>query len=182
MKLKIKKYFFIFLLSELLLSYAPAYAQPADVYDYSQKAGVSAQIEKYLCAPSRVAQSQTKVLTTGGTYTDRTAQQQYAAANNSNSGDLYNCINRLYTFAIILASVIGVFFIVIAGYVYIGSDGNSESVEKAKSILAGGINSVPGSPHFEDQALMYTECKFKDVLFYKEDVMKKAERTYHPGE
>jgi acyl-homoserine-lactone acylase len=52
---------------------------------------------------------------------------------------------------------------------------------RAKSILAGGINSVPGSPHFDDQALMYSECKFKDVLFYKEDVMKMAERTYNPG-
>jgi acyl-homoserine-lactone acylase len=52
---------------------------------------------------------------------------------------------------------------------------------RAKSILAGGINCVPGSPHFDDQALMYTECRFKDVLFYKEDVLKKAERTYNPG-
>jgi acyl-homoserine-lactone acylase len=52
---------------------------------------------------------------------------------------------------------------------------------RAKSILAGGINSVPGSPHFDDQALMYTECRFKDVLFYKEDVMRMAERTYNPG-
>jgi acyl-homoserine-lactone acylase len=52
---------------------------------------------------------------------------------------------------------------------------------RAKSILAGGINSVPGSPHFDDQALMYTEGRFKDVLFYKDDVIKNAERTYNPG-
>jgi hypothetical protein len=29
---------------------------------------------------------------------------------------------------------------------------------------------------------MYTQGQFKDVLFYKEDVVKNAERTYHPGQ
>lgn len=53
---------------------------------------------------------------------------------------------------------------------------------KAKSLLAGGNSSDPGSPHFGDQAEMYTQGKFKDVLFYKEDVLKHAERSYHPGE
>jgi acyl-homoserine-lactone acylase len=53
---------------------------------------------------------------------------------------------------------------------------------RAKSILAGGINSVPGSPHFDDQALMYTEGRFKDVLFYKDDVISHAEKTYNPGD
>ena len=28
---------------------------------------------------------------------------------------------------------------------------------------------------------MYTKGKFKDVLFYKEDVLKNAERNYIPG-
>ncbi len=53
---------------------------------------------------------------------------------------------------------------------------------KAKSILAGGINSNPGSVHFDDQALMYTQGLFKDVRFYIEDVKKNSERSYHPGE
>ena len=53
---------------------------------------------------------------------------------------------------------------------------------KAKSLLAGGQSGDPGSKHFTDQALMYTKGQFKDVLFYKEDVMKHTERTYHPGE
>lgn len=52
---------------------------------------------------------------------------------------------------------------------------------KAKSLLAGGVNSMPSSLHFGDQAEMYTKGKFKDVLFYKEDVLKNAERTYIPG-
>jgi acyl-homoserine lactone acylase PvdQ len=53
---------------------------------------------------------------------------------------------------------------------------------KAKSLLAGGESGDPSSKHFSDQALMYSKGQFKDVLFYKEDVIKNAERTYHPGE
>ncbi|AXY76588.1 acylase [Paraflavitalea soli] len=53
---------------------------------------------------------------------------------------------------------------------------------KAKSLLAGGNSSDPTSPHFNDQAEMYTKGKFKDVLFYKGDVLRHAEKTYHPGE
>lgn len=53
---------------------------------------------------------------------------------------------------------------------------------KAKSLLAGGESGNAGSPHFNDQAEMYTKGQFKEVLFYKEDVMKHAEKTYHPGE
>ena len=53
---------------------------------------------------------------------------------------------------------------------------------KAKSIVTGGQFFDPASKHFTDQAAMYIEGKFKDVFFYKEDVLKNAERTYHPGE
>ncbi|ULQ54887.1 penicillin acylase family protein [Flavihumibacter rivuli] len=53
---------------------------------------------------------------------------------------------------------------------------------KAKSLLAGGVSGDPASPHFKDQLEMYSKGQFKDVLFYKEDVLKHAERTYHPGE
>jgi acyl-homoserine-lactone acylase len=52
----------------------------------------------------------------------------------------------------------------------------------ARSLLAGGESGDPASKHFSDQALMYTRGIFKDVLFYKEDVLKHAEKTYHPGE
>lgn len=52
----------------------------------------------------------------------------------------------------------------------------------AKSLLAGGQSGDVNSKHFGDQALMYTKGQFKDVLFYKEDVMKHAQQTYHPGE
>lgn len=53
---------------------------------------------------------------------------------------------------------------------------------KAKSLLAGGESGDPNSPNFKDQAEMYTKGQFKDVLFYKEDVLKNAVKTYHPGE
>jgi acyl-homoserine-lactone acylase len=53
---------------------------------------------------------------------------------------------------------------------------------KAKSLLTGGESGDPNSKHFGDQAEMYTKGIFKDVLFYKEDVLQHAERTYRPGE
>lgn len=53
---------------------------------------------------------------------------------------------------------------------------------RAKSILAGGQSSDPRSPHFADQAEMYSRGEFKDVLYYKEDIEKDLERKYHPGE
>ncbi len=53
---------------------------------------------------------------------------------------------------------------------------------KAKSLLAGGESGHTESPHFFDQGEMYANGKFKDVLFYKEDVMKHVEKKYHPGE
>ena len=53
---------------------------------------------------------------------------------------------------------------------------------KAKSLLAGGESGDVNSKHFFDQGLMYSKGHFKDVLFYKEDVLKHVERTYHPGE
>ncbi len=53
---------------------------------------------------------------------------------------------------------------------------------KAKSLITGGQSFDASSQHFTDQAQMYLDGKFKDVLFYKEDVLKHTEATYHPGE
>jgi acyl-homoserine lactone acylase PvdQ len=53
---------------------------------------------------------------------------------------------------------------------------------KARSLLTGGESGSEDSKHFTDQALMYSKGQFKDVLFYKEDVMKHVERSYHPGQ
>ncbi|MDN5287495.1 MAG: acylase [Mucilaginibacter sp.] len=53
---------------------------------------------------------------------------------------------------------------------------------KAKSIITGGQSFDPTSKNFTDQAQGFIDGKFKDVLFYKSDVLKHAQRTYHPGD
>ncbi|MRX62819.1 acylase [Maribacter luteus] len=53
---------------------------------------------------------------------------------------------------------------------------------KAKSILAGGQSGDPNSPHFNDQAQRYADMQFKEVSFYKADVLKNSKETYKPGE
>jgi acyl-homoserine-lactone acylase len=51
---------------------------------------------------------------------------------------------------------------------------------RAKAIMSGGESSDPSSPHFTDQALMFSQGRFRDVLFYPEDVRAHAERSYQP--
>lgn len=63
-----------------------------------------------------------------------------------------------------------------------GPQGPSGKKIKARSLLAGGESGDVNSKHFFDQGLMYSKGQFKDVLFYKEDVLKHVERKYHPGE
>lgn len=53
---------------------------------------------------------------------------------------------------------------------------------KAKTLLAGGQSSDPSSPHFADQAERYAKAQFKNAAYYKEDVLKRAVTSYHPGE
>jgi acyl-homoserine lactone acylase PvdQ len=53
---------------------------------------------------------------------------------------------------------------------------------KAKSIFTGGNSSNPTSKHFTDQANGYINHQFKDVNFYRSDVLKNKEVSYHPGE
>jgi len=53
---------------------------------------------------------------------------------------------------------------------------------KAKTIMTGGESFDPSSKHYTDQAAGFIEGKFKDIHFYKEDVLKNAQRSYHPGE
>jgi acyl-homoserine-lactone acylase len=68
-----------------------------------------------------------------------------------------------------------------------GSEGNSfvAAVDfgptiHAKAIMSGGESGDPSSPHFTDQALMFSQGHFRDVLFYPEEVRAHAERTYQP--
>jgi acyl-homoserine-lactone acylase len=70
-----------------------------------------------------------------------------------------------------------------------GTSGNSfvAAVEfgdrvKAKAVTAGGLNSVPSSKHFNDQAERYATGNLRDVYFYREDLKGHTEREYHPGQ
>ena len=69
-----------------------------------------------------------------------------------------------------------------------GTSGNSfvAAVEfgdplRARAITVGGLQSDPASPHFDDQAEMYANGEFRDVLFYRQDVEANLERRYNPG-
>ena len=52
---------------------------------------------------------------------------------------------------------------------------------EAKSILTGGSSSNENSKHFTDQAKGYINHEYKTVHFYKSDVLKNKELSYHPG-
>ncbi|WP_430429281.1 acylase [Maribacter litoralis] len=53
---------------------------------------------------------------------------------------------------------------------------------KAKSILAGGQSGDPTSAHFNNQIERYRNIDWKEVPYYRKDVLKRAEETYRPGE
>ena len=53
---------------------------------------------------------------------------------------------------------------------------------KAKTILAGGESGDPDSPYFDDQIQQYADKDWKEAAYYREDVLKRAKRTYRPGE
>jgi len=52
---------------------------------------------------------------------------------------------------------------------------------RARAVTAGGLNSVPSSPHFNDQTDRYATGNLRDVYFYRADVDAHAQREYHPG-
>ena len=69
-----------------------------------------------------------------------------------------------------------------------GTSGNSfvavvefgDSV-RARAVTAGGLNSDPASPHFNDQAERYATGDLRDVRFYPADIEAHAQREYRPG-
>jgi len=69
-----------------------------------------------------------------------------------------------------------------------GTSGNSfvAAVEfgerlRARAITVGGLSNNPDSAHFDDQAQMYADGEFRDVLFYREDIEANLETRYRPG-
>jgi acyl-homoserine-lactone acylase len=69
-----------------------------------------------------------------------------------------------------------------------GTSGNSfvavvefgDSV-RARAVTAGGLNSDPSSPHFNDQALRYTTGDLREVYFYPHQLEGRITREYRPG-
>ena len=53
---------------------------------------------------------------------------------------------------------------------------------KAATLLQFGQSADPASPHFFDQAKLYSQQKFKPAWFYWEDVLAHTKRKYHPGQ
>ncbi len=53
---------------------------------------------------------------------------------------------------------------------------------KARAVTAGGLNSVPASKHFNDQADRYATGNLRDVYFYRPQLEGHTERTYKPGQ
>lgn len=51
-----------------------------------------------------------------------------------------------------------------------------------ESVNAFGASNHPDSPHYKDQTPLYLQQKTKHMSLDKEEVMRKAERVYHPGE
>ena len=151
--MKTKKFILIYLIANLFLSWiniASAQTEFTTGGDYS-KSGVDSGIKKYLCAPTEApASSQTYIPRDAQgnllpSFAGGTSGQQLSynsGANNPAKNDLYTCINKIYKFAIVIASVIAVLMIVIAGYYYINSGGDEEAVQKAKSILTSSLTSL----------------------------------------
>lgn len=53
---------------------------------------------------------------------------------------------------------------------------------RALAVTAGGLNNVPGTPHFNDQAQRYATGDLREVYFYADQLEGHVERTYRPGE
>ncbi len=53
---------------------------------------------------------------------------------------------------------------------------------KSSTVLQYGESGDPKSPHYFDQAKLYSETKFKPAWFYKDEVEAHTVNKYHPGE
>ena len=52
---------------------------------------------------------------------------------------------------------------------------------RARAVTAGGLDSDPSSPHFNDQAERYATGNLREVYFYRGDLDGHIEREYRPG-
>ena len=52
---------------------------------------------------------------------------------------------------------------------------------RARAVTAGGLNSNPSSPHFNDQAKRYATGDLREVYYYRSQLQGHIEQEYHPG-
>jgi acyl-homoserine lactone acylase PvdQ len=69
----------------------------------------------------------------------------------------------------------------VAGHSFVGVYEFGDEVT-AGTALQYGESSDPESPHFMDQAELFSRRQFKTAWFDWDDVLAHAERSYHPGE
>lgn len=55
--------------------------------------------------------------------------------SQSGTGDLFNCVNQLYKYALVICSIAAIIMIMIGGYMYIFSGGSEKRVSTAKSFI-----------------------------------------------
>ncbi len=66
--------------------------------------------------------------------------KDYLCTPEGNGSDIFNCINRIYRFSITAGMIALVFFVVLAGYIYI--TGGESQKSKAKSILTSAVTGM----------------------------------------
>ena len=53
---------------------------------------------------------------------------------------------------------------------------------RGNSVTPFGTSGDAKSPHYFDQAKLFSQRKLKTAWFYPDDVLANAQRSYHPGE
>jgi len=69
----------------------------------------------------------------------------------------------------------------VVGHSFVGVYEFGDKIQ-AKTILQFGESGDPKSPHFFDQAQLYSKQQFKPAWFYWDDVLAHAKQSYHPGD
>lgn len=140
--LRIKKFLLFILALEIFFAQANMVLAQEKVPDY-RESGVQAQIKALLCAPSDTPKDlKTTIPQNRDGSITLIPGDNLEALRNTGGNDLYNCINKMYRFAIVLGASVGVFYIVIGGFLYMNSGGSQETVDKGKSMMVSSLTAM----------------------------------------
>ena len=70
----------------------------------------------------------------------------------------------------------------VVGSAYVGCYEFTPDGVRSVSVTPYGQSGDPASPHFQDQAQLLSDSRFKPALFDWDDVAADAQRVYHPGD